>query len=121
MKAAVLHEYGPPEVLHVEEVAKLLPGDGDVLIKVHATSVNFGDTLVRNFKAVSPRAFHMPSAFWLIGRASFGLAKPRRTILGSEFSGDVAEVGKAVTARLALIHLVIHRTAKRRTGFRPRV
>jgi len=45
MKAAVLTEYGPPDVLQLREVARPQPGDGDVLIRVHATSVNFGDTI----------------------------------------------------------------------------
>ncbi|MGB5758714.1 MAG: NAD(P)-dependent alcohol dehydrogenase [Acidimicrobiales bacterium] len=74
-----------------------MPGDGDVLVRVHATSVNFGDTLVRNFKAVSPRQFHMPLLFWLIGRAQFGIRRPRTQVLGSEFAGEVAAVGRRVT------------------------
>ena len=97
MKASVFTEYGPPEVLRVEEVAKPVPKDRDVLIGVHATTVNFGDTLVRNFKAVSPGKFHMPFLFWLIGRGSFGFTRPRRTILGSEFAGEVEAVGRSVT------------------------
>ena len=60
MKAAVFTEYGPPEVLHLSEVAEPVPEDRDVLVRVRATSVNFGDSLVRNFRAVSPRKFHMP-------------------------------------------------------------
>ena len=42
-----------------------------ILIRVRATPVNFGDTLVRNFAAVSPRAFHMPWLFWLVGKLAF--------------------------------------------------
>jgi NADPH:quinone reductase-like Zn-dependent oxidoreductase len=97
MKAAVFSDYGPPEVLHVEEVPRPVPGDGDVLVRVRATSVNFGDTLVRNLKAVSPRRFHMPLLFWLIGRAQFGIRRPRTRVLGSEFAGEVAAVGGRVT------------------------
>ena len=97
MKASVFTEYGPPEVLQVKEVPMPVPKDRGVLIRVHATPVNFGDTLVRNFRAVSPRKFHMPFLFWLIGRTSFGFTRPRRTILGSEFAGEVAAVGKNVT------------------------
>lgn len=97
MRASVFTEYGPPEVLHVAEVSDPVPDDREVLVKVHATSVNFGDTLVRNFKAVSPRQFHMPLLFWLIGRIQFGFRKPRTTVLGSEFAGDVVAVGREVT------------------------
>lgn len=97
MKASVFTSYGPPEVLTLSEVDKPVPGDEDVLVRVRATSVNFGDTLVRNFRSVSPRKFHMPLLFWLIGRISFGLLRPRTTILGSEFAGEVEAVGRKVT------------------------
>lgn len=97
MRASVFTEYGPPEVLHIAEVPAPVPRDGDVLVRVHATSVNFGDTLVRNFKAVSPRQFHMPLLFWLIGRGQFGFRRPRAHVLGSEFAGEVAAVGRDVT------------------------
>lgn len=97
MKAAVFTEYGPPEVLHLSEVAEPVPGDRDVLVRVRATSVNFGDSLVRNFKAISPRKFHMPLLFWLIGRGTFGFTRPRRTVLGSEFAGEVVAVGRDVS------------------------
>ena len=93
----MISEYGPPEVLHLAEVPAPVPGDGDVLVRIHATSVNFGDTLVRNFKAVSPRQFHMPLLFWLIGRFQFGVRRPRTHVLGSEFAGEVAAVGRNVT------------------------
>jgi NADPH:quinone reductase-like Zn-dependent oxidoreductase len=96
MKASVFIEYGPPEVLHLTEVAKPSPKVNEVLIRVHATPVNFGDTLVRNFKSISPRKFHMPFLFWLIGGFGFGFKKPRVTVLGSEFSGVIEEVGRKV-------------------------
>jgi NADPH:quinone reductase-like Zn-dependent oxidoreductase len=97
MKASVFIEYGPPEVLHLTEVAKPSPKVNEVLIRVHATPVNFADTLIRNFKAISPRKFHMPFLFWLIGKVNFGFRKPKITILGSEFAGEVEAVGKDVT------------------------
>lgn len=96
MKAAVLTEYGPPEALQLREVAGPRPGDGDVLIRVHATSVNFGDLIARNLAAVSPREFHMPLLFWVIAKLSFGIRRPRVRILGSEFAGEVEAVGSAV-------------------------
>ena len=63
MKAVVFTEYGPPEVLRVAEVAKPIPKDKEVLIRIRATPLNFGDLLVRNFKAVTPAKFHMPLLF----------------------------------------------------------
>jgi len=97
MKASVLEEFGPPDVLRLREVAKPVLKDRDVLVRVEATAVGFGDMLVRNFAAVSPRKFNMPWLFWLIGRLTFGFRKPRVHILGSEFAGEVEAVGKRVT------------------------
>ncbi len=97
MKAVVFTEYGPPDVLQVKEVATPVPSHREVLIKIRATPLSFGDLLVRNFKAVTPAQFHMPLLFWLIGRVTFGLRKPSVRILGSEFAGEVAAVGKDVT------------------------
>ena len=51
MKAIVYTEYGSPDVLQIEEVEKPAPKDNEVLIRVQATPVNFGDLLARNFKA----------------------------------------------------------------------
>ncbi|OGS07213.1 MAG: hypothetical protein A2270_11225 [Elusimicrobia bacterium RIFOXYA12_FULL_51_18] len=79
------------------EVEKPSPGDNEVLIRVRATPVSFGDTLVWNFREVSPRKFHMPFLFWLIGKIYFGFTKSRIPILGSEFSGEVDAVDKDVT------------------------
>jgi NADPH:quinone reductase-like Zn-dependent oxidoreductase len=97
MKAVVYTDYGPPEVLRLQEVAKPAPGAKDVLIRNHATSVKYGDLAARNFKAISPREFNMPALFWLLAKISFGLNKPKTTILGSEFAGEVEAVGQAVT------------------------
>jgi NADPH:quinone reductase-like Zn-dependent oxidoreductase len=84
-------------VLQLREVATPEPGDADVLVRVRAASVGFGDTLVRNLAAVSPRKFHMPFLFWLIAKLAFGVRRPRVEILGSEFAGEVAAVGRAVS------------------------
>jgi NADPH:quinone reductase-like Zn-dependent oxidoreductase len=97
MKAIVYTEYGSPDVLHLKEVAKPAPRENEVLIRVHATPVGFGDLLARKFKSVTPRQFNMPFFFWLPARLAFGLNKPKKNILGSEFAGEVEAVGKAVT------------------------
>jgi NADPH:quinone reductase-like Zn-dependent oxidoreductase len=82
MKAIVYTEYGPPEVLRLQEVAKPAPGAKDVLIRNHATSVKYGDLAARNFKAISRREFNMPALFWLLARLSFGLNKPKNNYPG---------------------------------------
>jgi len=94
MKAVVCTVYGPPEVLQLKEVEKPTPKDNEVLIRVRATSVNFGDTMARNFKAITPRKFSMPFLFWLLTRVSLGLRKPKIAILGNEFAGEIEAVGK---------------------------
>jgi NADPH:quinone reductase-like Zn-dependent oxidoreductase len=94
MKAIVYTEYGPPEVLRLRQVEKPTPKDNELLIRVYATSVNYGDILARKFNSVSPREFHMPLPFWLLARMSFGIRKPKTTILGSEFAGEVESVGR---------------------------
>jgi NADPH:quinone reductase-like Zn-dependent oxidoreductase len=96
MKAIVFTEYGNPEVLQLKEVAKPTPKDNEVLIRVRATSVNFGDTMARNLKAITPREFNMPFLFWLLAKISFGLSQPKITILRSELAGEIEAVGKDV-------------------------
>jgi NADPH:quinone reductase-like Zn-dependent oxidoreductase len=97
MKAIIYEQYGPPEVLRLTEIAKPTPKDNELLVRVYATPVNFGDLLARRFNQVSPGAFSMPSPLWLLTRLALGLRKPRRQILGSEFAGEVEAVGSAVT------------------------
>jgi NADPH:quinone reductase-like Zn-dependent oxidoreductase len=97
MKAIVYTKYGPPEVLELKEVDKPIPKDNEVLIRIHATSVGFGDLMVRNMRKVSPRKFTMPMPLWLPMRIMFGFRKPRKKILGSEFAGEIEAVGKDVT------------------------
>ena len=80
MKAIVYHEYGPPDVLKLEEVEKPVPNDDQLLIKVHAVSINRSD--------------------WegLIGKPLYarvrGFRKPSNKILGSDVAGIVEWVGK---------------------------
>ena len=94
MRAIVYTKYGPPEVLQLTEVDKPTPMDNEVLIKIFATTVNFGDLIARNF---SPSKFRMPLPLLPIMRIVFGIRKPRKKILGNEFAGEIEAVGKDVT------------------------
>ena len=67
-----------------------------MLIKVHATPVNYGDLIARNFKNIPASEFNMPLPLMLPTRLYFGFRKPRVNILGSEFAGEVESVGKDV-------------------------
>jgi len=97
MKAIVYTEYGSPEVLHPAEVEKPTPAPGQILVRVHATPVAYGDLLARNFGAVTRKEFNMPTPLLPMMRMAFGAKKPRKNILGSEFSGVVAATGAVVT------------------------
>jgi len=96
MKAIVYTKYGPPDVLQLKEVEKPTPKDNEILIRVYATPVNYGDITTRNFRKISPRKFTMPLPLWLPVRIMFGFRKPRKKILGSEFSGEIEAIGKDV-------------------------
>ena len=84
MKAVVYERYGPPDVLELAEVETPVPGDREILIKIHAASVNRSDweTLIG-----SPLYARMG-----------GPLRPARPILGSDIAGVVEEVGGAVDA-----------------------
>jgi len=84
MRAVVHDRYGPPEVLRLEEVERPEPFDRQVLVRVHATTVNRTDSGLR-------------SAELPISRFVTGLRRPKNRILGMEFAGEVETVGAAVT------------------------
>jgi NADPH:quinone reductase-like Zn-dependent oxidoreductase len=96
MKAIVYTEYGPPDVLQLKEVEKPTPKDNEIQIRIYATAANFGDIMTRNFKEISPRKFNMLLLFWVFAKLLFGVRKPKTTILGSEFAGEIESVGKDV-------------------------
>lgn len=83
MKAIIHTRYGPPEVLQLAEVPKPVPKDNEVLIKVHATTVNRTDCGFR-------------SAAYFISRFFSGLFRPKNQILGNEFAGEIEAVGREV-------------------------
>lgn len=89
MKAVIYQKFGPPEVLTLTEIERPQPAHDEVMVKVHATTVTSGDVRVRSYT--------VPPAFWLPGKFALGFTKPKKPILGSEFSGIVAAVGSAVT------------------------
>ena len=97
MKAVVYERYGSPDVLHLAEIEKPTPKDNEILIKIFARSVGYGDLVARNFRSITPREFNMPSFLWVPARLALGLRKPRSRILGSDLAGEVEAVGKDVT------------------------
>jgi 2-desacetyl-2-hydroxyethyl bacteriochlorophyllide A dehydrogenase len=97
MKAIVYTKYGPPEVLQLQEVEKPTPKDDEVLIRVHATLVDWAQTITRDF-TFSPREFWLPILLYPVARMQLGFKKPRHTIPGSETAGEIEAVGKAVTS-----------------------
>ncbi len=94
MKAVVFTEYGSPDVLRLAKVAKPTPKDNEILARVRATPVNYGDLTARDF---AHSQFNMPALLYLPARLAFGWNKPKVNILGGELAGDVEAVGKSVT------------------------
>ena len=85
MKAAVHSRYGPPDVVRIVDVERPTAAANEVLVKVHAATVNRTDC---GFRAAHP---------WIVRFVS-GLTKPKATILGCEFAGEIEAVGRDVTA-----------------------
>lgn len=83
MKAAVLTRYGPPDVVEIQEVPAPVPRDNEVLVRVHASTVCYGDRMIRS----GP----------LVVRLMNGIRRPKTNVLGVDLSGTVAAVGARVT------------------------
>jgi len=91
MKAIIYTEYGPPEVLRMQDVEKPVPRDRDVLVKVQATTVTIGDTIMRDLD------MPLSGLKRFLARIYLGYNKPKRRVLGMELAGDVESVGRKVT------------------------
>lgn len=83
MKAAVRRSYGIPKDIKIEGIEKPLPNDNEVLIKIHATTVNRTDCANLTGK---PFIMHFVLGFF----------KPRKTILGTDFAGEIVAAGKNI-------------------------
>ncbi|MEK3854124.1 NAD(P)-dependent alcohol dehydrogenase [Cytobacillus sp. FSL H8-0458] len=84
MKAIVYQKYGSPENLRLTDLVKPLPKNHEVLVKVHAASVNYG-----NLVLLKGRPY--------LARFAYGLFKPKHTVPGGDIAGQVEAVGKDVT------------------------
>jgi NADPH:quinone reductase-like Zn-dependent oxidoreductase len=102
MRAVVVDRYGPPDVQRIEEVERPVPKAGEVLIKIHATTVTRTDCGIREAKPFFVRVF-------------FGLRRPKQPILGTELAGEIAAIGPAVS-QFAVGDTVFGSTAAFRTG-----
>lgn len=89
MKAALYNNYGPPEVIKIGNIEKPVIKEDEILIKVHATTVTSGDARMRDGSRN-----RLP--FWPISKLAIGLFKPRKPMLGFEFSGEVESIGSDV-------------------------
>lgn len=88
MKAAIVTQYGSADHVVVEERPMPTPLKGEVLVKVHYSTVQTADWRVRSLT--------LPGGMKMIARFIFGWSKPRQPILGTEYSGEVIAVGPDV-------------------------
>jgi len=88
MKAWLCTAYGGPEVLRLGHRPRPVPRSDEMLVRVRATTVSAGDMRIRASK--------FPRGYGILGRLAFGIARPRRPVLGADFAGTVEAVGSAV-------------------------
>jgi len=84
VKAIVQYAYGSPDALNFEDVDEPVPQDNEVLVRVHASSVN-------------PYDWHLMRGKPYLVRAQIGLLRPKHAIPGADMAGRIEEVGKGVT------------------------
>jgi NADPH:quinone reductase-like Zn-dependent oxidoreductase len=94
MRAVVYDKYGPPDVLHLEEVARPIPKDDEVLVRIHATTVNRTDCAIRSGENLVTRVGY---SYFSTGNPFKALRRPTTKILGTELAGEVKAVGAAVS------------------------
>ncbi len=85
MKAMLHTRYGPPDVLRFGEIERPVPGDNDVLLRVHAATVNRTDCAMLTAKPA-------------VMRLMTGLTKPKKNVLGTDVAGTVEAIGRSVTS-----------------------
>lgn len=83
MKAAIRFQYGPPATLQIQELPQPVPQAGEILVKVHATTINRTDCAVLTGWPLALRAFT-------------GLFRPKIPITGTDFAGQVEAIGQGV-------------------------
>ncbi|MFP4023851.1 MAG: NAD(P)-dependent alcohol dehydrogenase [Thiohalospira sp.] len=88
MKAVICEKYGEPEVLKIVEVAKPIPNDNEVCVKIYATAVTNSDIFIRSSK--------LPFPLIIPFRLIIGIFKPRKSIIGLVFSGEIISIGKNI-------------------------
>jgi NADPH:quinone reductase-like Zn-dependent oxidoreductase len=94
MRAVVHDRYGTPDVLRLADVARPVPTEDEVLVKIHATTVTRTDCAVRSGADVVTRLGY---SYFMTGSPFTALLRPQTKILGMELAGEVAAVGAAVT------------------------
>ena len=99
MKAVYCTQYGGPEVLEIRDVPRPVPKDDEILVNVHATTVNSGDTRIQTSRV--PKGFGIPL------RLMFGIFKPRNLVLGINCTGQIEAVGSKVTKFASSDHVVV--------------
>lgn len=90
MKAIVYKKYGPPDVLHLEEIEKPVPKENEVMIHVHAAEATKADCELRSFR-------FPVKWFWLPLRIVMGITRPKRHVLGGYFAGEIVSTGKNIS------------------------
>ncbi len=93
MRAVVYDRYGPPEVLRLEDVLQPVPKDDEVLVRIHATTVNRTDC---GFRSGKPFIARVGYSYFTTGSFFKALLQPKQRILGTELAGEVEAVGTAV-------------------------
>jgi NADPH:quinone reductase-like Zn-dependent oxidoreductase len=88
MKAMICTKYGPPEVLQIQQCNKPIPREDEVLIKIYATSVTNSDLFIRGSD--------IPLMFMIPMRLMLGITKPRKSIIGEVFSGEIEYAGSEI-------------------------